>query len=155
MLEFFVVAQSCPTLCDHMDCSMQASLFFTISQSLFKLMSIKLVMPSNHLICHPLLLLPSNFLSIKSLFQCWLFASCGQSIGDSGSPSELPMNIQCWFPLGLAGLISLQAKGLTRVFSSTTVQKLQFFGAQPSLRSNFSVHTRLLEKKMTIQTFVK
>ena len=76
----------------------------------------------------------------------------------SGSPSDLPMNIQCWFPLRLAGLISLQAKGLTRVFFSTTVQKHQFFGAQPSLWSNFPVQYTTTgnkqTKKLTIQTFV-
>ena len=58
------------------------------------------------------------------------FASGGQSIGVSVSPSVLPMNIQDWFPLGLTGLISLQSKGLSRVFSNTTVQKHQFFGAR-------------------------
>ena len=61
------------------------------------------------------------------------FASGGQSIGVSASASVLPMNIQDWFPLGLTGLISLQSKGLSRVFSSTTVQKHQFFGTQLSL----------------------
>ena len=66
----------------------------------------------------------------------WLFASGGQSIGASASASVLPMNIQDWFPLGLTGWISLLSKGLPRVFSSTTVWKHQFFGAQPSLWSN-------------------
>ena len=61
------------------------------------------------------------------------FASGGPSIGVSVSASVLPMNIQGWFPLGLTGLISLQFKGLSRVFFNTTVQKQQFFGAQPSL----------------------
>ena len=61
------------------------------------------------------------------------FASGGQSIGTSASASVLPVNIQDWFPLGLTGLISLQPKGLSRVFSNTTVQKHQFFGAQLSL----------------------
>ena len=56
------------------------------------------------------------------------------------------MNIQCWFPLGLTGLISLQSMGISRVFSSTTIQKHQFFGAQPSLWSNSHIHTWLLEK---------
>ena len=62
-----------------------------------------------------------------------LFISGGQSIGTSASASVLPMNIQGWFPLGLTGLISLLSKGLSRVFSSTTTWKYQFFGAQPSL----------------------
>ena len=74
------------------------------------------------------------------------FASGGQSIGASASASVLPMNIQGWFPLGLTGLISLQSKGLSRVFSSTTVQKQDFFGAQPSLWFNSHIHTWLLEK---------
>ena len=72
------------------------------------------------------------------------FASGGQSIG--ASASVLPMNIQDWFPLGWTGWISLQSKGLSRVFSSTIVQKHQFFGAQLSLQTNFHIHTWLLEK---------
>ena len=72
------------------------------------------------------------------------FASSGQCFGVSAS--VLSMNIQDWFPFGLAGLISLQSKGLSRVFSNTTVQKPQFFGAQLSLWSNSHIHTWLLEK---------
>ena len=71
----------------------------------------------------------------------WLFISGGQSIEASTSASVLPMNIQGLFPLGLTDLVSLQSKGLSRVFSSTTVQKHQFFGAQPSLWSNSHIHT--------------
>ena len=74
------------------------------------------------------------------------FASGGQSIGVSASASVLPMNIQDWFPLGLTGWICLQSKGLSRVFSNTTVQKHQFFGTQLSLWSNSHIHTWLLEK---------
>ena len=74
------------------------------------------------------------------------FASGGQSIGVSASISVLPMNIQDWFPLRLTGWISLQSKGLSRVFSKTTVQKHQFFSAQLSLWSNSHIHTWLLEK---------
>ena len=70
----------------------------------------------------------------------WLFSSGGQNIGASTSASVLPMNIQSWFPLGLTGLISLQSKGLWRVFSSTMIRKYQFFGAQPSLWSNSHVY---------------
>ena len=70
----------------------------------------------------------------------WLFSSGGQNIGASTSASVLPMNIQSWFPLGLSGLISLQSKGLWRVFSSTMIRKYQFFGAQPSLWSNSDVY---------------
>ena len=68
------------------------------------------------------------------------------SDGVSASASVLPMNIQDWFPLGWTGWISLQAKGLSRVFSNTTIQKHQFFGAQLSLDSNSHIHTWLLEK---------
>ena len=75
-----------------------------------------------------------------------LFTSGGQSIGFSASASVLPMNIQDCFPLGLTGLIFLLSKGLSRVFSNTTVQKHQFLSAQPSLWSNSHIHTWLLEK---------
>ena len=96
-----------------------ASLSFTISQSLLRLMSIESVMPSNHpILCCPLLLLPSVFASIRVFSKNWLFASGGQSIGTSASASVLPMNIQGWYPLGLTGLISLLSKGLSRVFTS-------------------------------------
>ena len=83
-----------------------------------------------------------------------LFKSGGQRIGVSASASVLPMNIQDWFPLWLTGLISLQSKGLSRAFSSTTVQKHQFFGTQPSLWSNS--HTYMTTGKtitLTIWTF--
>ena len=75
-----------------------------------------------------------------------LFISGVQSIGVSASASGLPMNIQDWFPLGLTDLISLQSKGLSRVFSNTTVWKHQFFHIQLSLCSNSHIHTWLLEK---------
>ena len=74
------------------------------------------------------------------------FTSGGQSIGVSASASVLQMNIQDWFPLGLTGWISLPSKGLSRVFSNTTVQKHQFFHAHLSLWSNSHIHTWLLEK---------
>ena len=73
-----------------------------------------------------------------------LFAAGGQST--EASASVLPMNIQGWLPFALTGLISLQSKGLSRVYPSTTIQKHQFFGTQPSLWSNPHIHTRLLEK---------
>ena len=108
----------------------QASLSITSFQSLIRLMSIESVIPSNHLIlCHPLQTYPASGSFVISQF----FASGGQSIGASASASVLPMNIQNWFPLGWTGLISLQSRGLSRVFSITTVQKHQFFGAQLSL----------------------
>ena len=74
------------------------------------------------------------------------FASGGQSIGVSASASVLPMNTQDWFPLGWTGWISLQSKGLSRVFSNTTVQKHQFFSSQLSLYSTSHIHTWLLEE---------
>ena len=123
----------------------QASLSITNAQRLLKLSSIESVMPSNHLIlCHPLLLPPSIF--PNSFPMSPFFTSGGQSIGVSASASVLSMNIQGWFPLGLTCWISLPSKGLSRVFSSTIVQKHQFFGAQPSLWSNSHIHTWLLEK---------
>ena len=127
----------------------QASLTITNSCSLLKLMSIKWVMPSNHLIlCHPILLLPSNFPSIreKVLPMSQFFTSGVQSIGASVWASVLPMNIQGWFTLGFTGWISLLSKGLLRVFFSTTIQKHQFFGTQLSSWSNSHIRTWLLEK---------
>ena len=104
--------------------------------------------------CHPTIL--SSVISLSSCLQSFpvsgsfltsqLFASGGQSTGISASASFLPMNIQDWFPLGLTGLISLQSKGLSRVFSNTTVQKHPFFSAQSSLWSTSHMHTWLLEK---------
>ena len=84
---------------------------------------------------------PSGFFLMNRLF-----ASGDPSIGASTSASVLPMNIQGWLPLRLTGLISLQSKGLSRVFSNTTVQKHQFFSTQPSLWSNSHILTWLLEK---------
>ena len=142
------VAKSCPTLGDPWTGVHQASLSFTISQNLLRLMPIESVMPSNHLIlCHPLLLPPSVFSSIRSFPLSQFFASGSQSIGVSVSASVLSMNIQGWFPLGWTGWISLQSKGLfSRVFSNTTVQKHQFFSAQLSLWSSSHIHTWLLRK---------
>ena len=104
--------------------------------------------------CHPAI--SSSVLPFSSCLQSFpasgpfpvshFFASGGQSIGASGLASVLPMNIQDWFPLGWTCLISLQSKGLSRVFSNTTVQRHQFFGAQLSLWSNSHILTWLLEK---------
>ena len=113
----------------------QSSLSITNSQSLLKLMSTELVMPSNHFIlCSPLLLLPSIFPSIRVFSnKSALRIRCSKYWSFSASASVLPMNTQDWSPLGWTGWISLQSKGLSRVFSNTTVQKHQFFGAQLSL----------------------
>ena len=134
--------QSCPTLCDPMDCSTPASLSITSSWSLLKLMSIELVMPSNHLIlCRPLLLSPSVFPSIRvfsnesdlhiRLTKYW-------SLSFSISPSnEHPGLIS--FRMDWLDLLAVQ--GLSRVFSNTTVQNHQFFGTQLSSQSNSHIHT--------------
>ena len=125
----------------------QASLSITNSWSLPRLMSIELVRPSKHLIlCRPLLLLPSIFPSIRvfsnELARCmrwpkyWSFSF----------NISFPMNTQDWSPLEWIGWISLQSKGLSRVFSNTTVQKHQFFGAQSSSQSNSHIRTWSLEK---------
>ena len=111
----------------------QTSLSVTNCQSLLKLMSIESVIPFNHLIlCCPLLLPPSIFPSIRVFTRELAVRIRCQSIAVSASTSVLPMNIQDWFPFWLTGLISLKTKGLARVFSNTTVQKNQFFGAQLS-----------------------
>ena len=125
----------------------QASLSITNSQSSLKLMSIKSVMPSSHLIlCQPLLLLPQSLPASGSFPMSQHFAWGGQSTGVSALASVLPMNTHNWSPLGWTGWISLQSKGLSRVFSNTTVQKHQFFGAQLSSQSKSHVHTRPLGK---------
>ena len=133
-LGFYIVSVqfSCSVMSDSATpwtAACQDSLSITNSRSLLKLMSIKSVMPSNHLIlCHPLFFPPSGSFQMSQFF-----TSGGQSIEVSASASVLPMNIQNWFPLGRTGWISLQSKGLSRVFSNTTIQKHQFFGTQLSL----------------------
>ena len=125
----------------------QTSLSFTISWNLLKLMSLELVIPSNHLILwHPLFLLPSIFPSIrvssnKSVLHIrwpkyWSFSF-------SISPSNEYLS---WFPLGWTSLISFLSKGLSRVFFSTTVWKHQFFRTQPSLWFNSHIQTWPLRK---------
>ena len=123
----------------------QASLSIINSQSLLKLMSIELVMPSSHLIlCCPLLLLPSIFPSIR------VFSN--ESVIQVAKVLEFQLQHQSFqrifraVPLGLTSWISLLCKGLSGVFSNTTVQKHQFFGAQPSSRSNSHIHTWPQEK---------
>ena len=98
--------------------------------------------------CHPTIsssVIPffsclQSFSASGSFLMSQLFKSGGQSIGASASASVFPMNIQSWFLLGLTGLISFLSKGLSRVFSNTTVWKHQFFGVQSSLRSNSYIH---------------
>ena len=111
----------------------QASLSITNSRSLLRIMPIESVMPSHHLI----LCLPNSSclqsLPASGSFSMSQFGSGSQSIGVSASTSLLPMNTQDWSPLGWTGWISLQSKGLSRVFSNTIVQKHQFFCTQLSL----------------------
>ena len=118
----------------------QASLSITNSRSSPKLMSIKSVMSSSHLIlCCPLLLLPPIPASLRVfsiIGKSQLFVRGGQNIGVSALASVLPKKSQGWSPSEWTGWISSQSKGLSRVFSNTTVQKHQFFDAQPSSRSN-------------------
>ena len=144
-LSCFVQLLSCFQLCNSMDLSMQGFPFPSISPW---------ICPSSwplHWWCHP------TTSSSVSLFFClqsfpasscfpmsWLFTSCGQSIG--GSAAVRPMSIQGWFPLRLTGLISLLSNKLSRVFSSTTVWRHQFFSTQPSLWSNSHNCTWLLER---------
>ena len=87
-----------------------------------------------------------SFTASGSFQMSQFFALGGRSVGVSASTSDLPVNIQDWFPLGWTGWISLQSKGLSRVFSNTTVQKHQFFSAQLSSQSNSHIHTWPLEK---------
>ena len=96
------VTQSCPTICDPMDCSMPGFQSFTIYQSFLKLMSTESATPSNHLIfCHPLLLLPSIFPSIRAFPMRQFFTSDGQSTGVSALALFLPKNTEDWSPLSV------------------------------------------------------
>ena len=185
------VAQSCPTLCDPMDCSLPGSSIHGILQARilewvaisfsrgssqprdqtrvsliagrrFNLWATREA-PSPEVCSNSCPLVQWCYLTISSsaaLFSFCLqsfptsgsfpvsplFASGGQRIGASVSTSVLPVNIQSWIPSGLTGLISLLSKWLSRIFSSTTILKHQFFGTQPSLWSNSHVLTWLLEK---------
>ena len=111
--------------------ALQASLSFTVSQSLLKLMLSQWCHPNISSLVAPFFSCPWSFQASGSFPMSQLFASGSQSIGASALASVLPVNILDWFPLWLTGLISLQSKGLSRVFSNTTVQKHQFFKAPP------------------------
>ena len=120
----------------------QAFLSITNSWSSLRLTSIESVMPSSYLIlCRPLLLLPPIPPSIRIFSNESTFPWGGQSTGVSALASFLPKKYQGWSPPEGTGWISLQSKGLSRVFSNTTVQNHQFFGAQPSSQSNSHIHT--------------
>ena len=125
----------------------QAFLSITNSWSSLKLMPIESVMPSSHLIfCRPLLLLSPIPPSIRVFSNESTLRIGGQSTGVSALASFLPKKAQGWSPSEWTGWIFLQSKGLARVFSNTTLQKHQFFGAQPSSQSNSQIHTWPQEK---------
>ena len=144
---FCSVTQSCPTLCDLMTHSTSG---FPVHHQLLGFTQTQCPLSQW---CHPAISssvipfsCPQSLPASGSFPMSQLFAWGGQSIGVSASASVLPMNNQDWSPLGWTGWISLQSKGLSRVFSNTTVQKHQFFGAQLSSQSNLHIHTWSLEK---------
>ena len=124
----------------------QAPLSSTLFWSLLKFMSIESVVLTISSSVTPFSFCLQSFPTSESFPVSWLFALGGQSIEASALATVLPMNIQGWFPLGLTGLISLQSKGFSRVFSSTATQKHQSFSVQPPLWSNSHICTWLLEK---------
>ena len=145
----FAVVQSLSRVwlfCDLMDCSMPGFPVLHFLFSLLILMSIESMMPASHLILSGPLLLLSICPSIRLFSSESVLRIRWQRIGASASASDLSMTIRGWLPLGLTGLISLLSKRLSRVFFSTTVQKHQFFGSQPSLWANSHIHRGLLEK---------
>ena len=152
------VAQSCPTLCHPMDCSMPG---FPVLYHLPGVCSNACPLNWWH---HPTISSPvipfstclQSFPASDSFPVSQLFAPSGQCIGASPSALILPMSIQGWFPLGLTGLIYLQSKGLSRVFSSTAARKQQFFSAQSSLWSNSQQSYMTTGKTiaLTTQTFI-
>ena len=152
-VQFSSVAQSCPTLCDPMNCSTPGlpdhHQLPEFTQTHVHWVGDAIQPP------HPLLspFRLQSFPAWGSFQMSQFFTSGGQTIGVSASASILPVNIQDWFPLGLTGLISLLSKGLLRVFSSATVQKHQFFGTQISLWSN-SYMTTGKTTALTTQAFV-
>ena len=157
LVQFNSVIHSCLTLRSLMDCSTPGS---PVRHQLLEPAQIH-VHQVGHVIqpSHPLSSPSPPALSLsqhQGLMSCdpmsQLFAWGGQSTGVSASPSVLPVNIQDWFPLGWTGWISLQSKGLSRVFSNTTVQKHQFLATQLSLQSNSYIHTRLLEKSIGVNS---
>ena len=145
----FSVSKSCPTLWDPMDCNTPG---FPVLRHLPEFAHINVhsvsdaIQPSHPLPPSTPIVFSLSFPASRSFLRSWVFISRGQSIRASASASVLPMNIQDWFPWGLTGLISFQVKGLSRVFSKTTIWKHHFFGVQPSLWSNTRIRIWLLEK---------
>ena len=142
------VSKSCLTHYDPMNCSMPVFPVFHYlpeSAQIHVYWDSDVIQPSHPLLC-PFSCCPQSLLTSGSFPMSQLFTWGGQSIGALASAAVLPMNIQRWFALGWTSLISLQAKGLLRVFSSTTYWEHQFFSPQPSLWSNSHIHTWILEK---------
>ena len=133
-IQFISVTQSCLTLCDPMNRSTPGlPVHHQHPESTQTHVNwVADAIQSSHPVV-PFSSFPQSFPASGSFQMSQLFASGGQSIGVSASASVLPMNTQDWSPLGWTGWISLQSKGLSRVFSNTTVQNHQFFSAQPSL----------------------
>ena len=157
VLQFSSVAQSCPTLCNPMHCS---TIGFSVHHQLLKLTQTYVHQASDAIqLSHSIVPFSSHFQSLPALGSfpmSQFFASGDQRIGVSASASVLPMHIQDWFPLGWTSWISLQSKGLSRVFSNTIVQKHQFFGAQLSFIVQLS-HPYMTTGKtiaLTRRTFV-
>ena len=146
-IQFSLVAQSCQTLCDPMNCSMPG---LPVHHQLLELTQIHVHRVGGHPVISssviPFFSHLQSFPASGSFQISQFFASGGQSIGVSASASVLPMNVQNSFPLGWTGWISLQFKGPSRVFSNIAVQKHQFFGTHLSLWSNSHTHTWLLAK---------
>ena len=140
-IQFSSVAQSSPTLRNHLDCSTPG---FPVHHQLPELIQTHVHRVSDAIQqSHPVVPFSSflqSFPESRSFSMSQFFAWSGQSIRVSALASVLPMNIQDWFLLGLTCLISLKSKGLSRVFSNTTVQKHQFFSAQLSSQSLTSIH---------------
>ena len=144
-IQFSSVAQSCPTLCDPMNCSNPCP-SPTSGVHPNSCASSRWCHPAISSSIVPFSSCPQSLPASGSLPMSQLFAWGGQSIGVSASASVLPMNTQDWSSLGWTDWTSLQSKGLSRVFSNTTVQKHQFFSAQLSSQSNSRIHTWPLEK---------
>ena len=147
-VQFSSVTQLCLTLCDPMNCSTRG---LPVHHQLpeFTQTHVHWVSDAHPTISSSVIHFsssPQSFSASGSFQMSQLFASGGQSVGISASTSVPPMNTQDWSPFGWTGWISLQFKGLSRVFSNITVQKHQFFGAQLSSQSNSHIHTWLLEK---------
>ena len=147
-VQFSSVAQSSPTLCDPMNRSMSG---LPVHHQLPEFTQTHVhrvgdaIKPS-HPLSSPFSSCPQSLSASGSFPMSQLFARGGQSIGVSASTSVLPVNTQDWSPSEWTGWISLQSKGLSRVFSNTTLQKHQFFSAQLSSQSNSHIHTWPLEK---------